>query len=264
MKTRIITITDCSDVASNEIRASIISTLEKVNAEDRVEIEPFIFCKEFSLVNGAFMIRLLAESYNPQNTVFLVIVNGLSTARVERARIVGCTKNGFRFVGENTGALSWLTEDFGVKTVFDFSRQGLDGKDFISFGGKYFHAPKAALIASGENLFQEGNIVFPESRLASCYIPEGMVVHVDNFGVSKIKQSFSQIKEGDQVKVFVNGEFFTRAIFTNSMKNLPDNTWAVYKGSSFGLTEFGCVRNVHASKSYINIEDIITFQKGEM
>jgi len=261
MKTRIVIITDCNDIASNEIRAKIISVLETVDIEDRVVIEPIIFCKEFSLINCAFMIRLLAESYNPESTVFLVVVNGLPTCRAHRARIVGRTKNGFRFIGENTGSLSWLFEDYGIGEVYEFSSCNLDGEDFISFGGKYFHAPKAALIASGECLSKNGTL-FLESRLAKCDIPWGTVVHKDNFGVLKIRHSLPEIEEGEVLDAFVNGSFFCRVIFSKSMKNLPDDTWVIYKGSSFGLTEFGCVRNAHTIGGSIEIGDIITFQGG--
>jgi hypothetical protein len=45
------------------------------------------------------------------------------------------------------------------------------------------------------------------------------------------------------------------------MKNLPDNTQALYKGSSCDLIEIGCVRNTKKNKNLLKVGDIISFKK---
>jgi S-adenosylmethionine hydrolase len=260
MKTRIVTITDCADVASNEIHAVLVTTLDKLNASERVVVEPFVHCQEFSLLHGAFLTRLLADSYSADSIVFLVIVNALPTSRAERARIIGKTEKGHRFVGENTGVFNWLFQDYGVAEVYEASRKGLDGQEFIPFGGKHFHAPNAALVASDKTLFTFGP-PYSQQKLATLEIPTGSIVHIDNFGVAKIKSEMPSLKEGESVQIFRNDEYLFKAVFTHSMKNLPDNTQALYRGSSFNLIEIGCVRNTKKNKNLLKVGDIISFKK---
>lgn len=262
-KNRVVVITDCVDVAANEIRAVLISEIDKMGAGDRVEIEPIICAKEFSLVNGAFLTRLMADNYQPNNTIFLVILNPLTTERKDRARIVGETQNGFKFVGENTGTLGWLIKDFGVKQIYESSREGLNGQGFISFGGKYIHTPIAAKIASGIELDTLGK-AFDVNRIIYTDFEIGTVLHVDNFGVPKIFNKLpSSISEGDQFEIFVNDEKKCEAVYAHSMKTLPDNSWAIYSGSSIGnLTEIGKVRCLTTAKDLgADIGNIISWRK---
>jgi S-adenosylmethionine hydrolase len=259
---RIVIITDCKDVALNEIRATIFSEI-KPGKEFEIEIEPVVKVKEFSIVNAAFQLRLLAESYKPKDTIFLVIVNALRTDRKDRARIMGETENGFKFVGANTGALNWLIEKYGLKKLYEFDRKGLTGKDFVSFGGKYFHAPMAAKIALGAPLSELGE-KRDISFLTDFKIEEGTVLHVDNFNTLKIKASIKDYHEGDKIKVKSKGKEII-AIFTKSMKDLPDNTWAIFNGSSLnGFPEIAKVRSLDAAKK-LNIEvgDIVGIENHE-
>lgn len=261
MKKKVVVVTDCVDVAANEIRATLISELIKLGKEKKVEIEPIVEAKEFSVINGAFLVRLMAEVYPPKETVFLVILNPLSTNREDRARIIGETKNGFKFVGANTGTLSWLMKDFGIKEIYESSRKGLRGKQFISFGGKHIHAPIAAKVASGIKLIKLGK-KFDKKRLTYLKLDRGTVVHIDNFGVIKIFGDLNNLKEGDKVKIFIKNKFNRFAIFTKSMKNLPNNSLAIYPGSSLNnLPEIGKVRSLGTGKELgVKIGDIVRWE----
>jgi len=261
-KTRLVVITDCVDVAANEIRGVLVSELAKLGAEDKVEIEPTVNAKEFSLINGAFLTRLMADNYQPQSNVFLVILNPLNTERKDRARIIGETKNGFKFIGENTGTLGWLIKDFGIKQIFESSKEGLNGQGFISFGGKYIHAPIAAKIAAGIPLSELG-ITFNQQRLIYPPLEDGVVLHIDNFGVPKIYTKLDNPADGDRYEIYVNNVKKGKATFTFSMKALPDNTLAIYHGSSINnYTEIGRVRRLDTSKELgLNIGDIVKFKK---
>jgi len=264
VKNRIVTVTDCTDVAANEIRAVLVSELEKIGKADRVEVEHFVFAKEFSLENGAFLVRLMADNYNPHSTTFLVILNPLRTNRADRARIVGQTQKGHKFVGENTGILSWLIQDFGVKEIYESNKVGLDGKTFISFGGKYVHAPIAARVAAGFDLKTLGSD-FDTERITKLDLKDGTVLHIDNFGVPKIFGGFeSDLKEGDLLDIYVNQEKRLTAVFTDSMKNLADDTWTIYRGSSLSnLPEIGKVRSLETARELdVKIGDIISWKKA--
>lgn len=258
---RIVIVTDCSDVAINELRAAIFAKLENIDGADCVEVEPAVVAESFSIINGAFLVRLMAEIYPPTSTTFLVVLNPLRTDRKDRARIIGKTKNGIRFVGENTGTLGWLIEDFGIQEIYESSRQGIDGKEFISFGGKYIHAPIAARVAAGEALKDIGTF-FDTNRITKSDIKSGTIVHIDNFGVAKIFTSPIGIAYDSTVRILVNGKETVEAIFTKSMKNLPDQTWAIYPGSSLNhLLELGLVRDNAAKKLSLKIGDVIQVKR---
>lgn len=248
MKNRIVIITDCVDVAANELRAVLVSQLETLGTEVKVDVEPIVQAKEFSLVNGSFLVRLMASSYLPQSTTFLIVLNPLNSERKDRARIIGETSNGFKFVCENTGIIEWLLKDCGISQLYESSREGLNGVGYISFGGKYIHAPIAAKVASGIALSTLGT-PFSQNRLAHLEIKEGTVLHIDNFGVLKINSILNQPKEGDNFEIYVDGIKKCVAVYAHSMKTLPDNCWAIYNGSSnLGLTEIGKVRSLSVAK----------------
>jgi len=264
MKKRIVIITDCIDVAANEIRATLISELYKLGKVNKINIEPIVKAKEFSIINGAFLVRLMAEIYPSQNTVFLVILNALNSNRKQRARIIGETINGFKFVGANTGTLGWLIKDFGIKQIYESSKRGLSGKEFISFGGKYIHTPIAARVVSGEKLKELGVRKLESNFLTYPDLKEGTIVHIDNFGVIKIFGNLlSGLKEGDKTRIFVNGEEKCIATFTHSMKALSDGVWVIYPGSSLNnIPEIGRVRKIDAAEKLgVKIGDTITIKK---
>ena len=65
MKKRIVFITDCTDIAYNELRAIILSYAKDCD----VEIEPVVSVAPFSIINGNFILRLMGETY-PEGTIF--------------------------------------------------------------------------------------------------------------------------------------------------------------------------------------------------
>ena len=64
-------LTDCTDVASHEIRYSIIKHLE--NKDLASCIEPVVGIAEMSLVNGAFLNRLIAEACPDESILYTVL-----------------------------------------------------------------------------------------------------------------------------------------------------------------------------------------------
>lgn len=87
---KLVFITDCTDMAYNELRG-VVSNI----TEDKVLIEPVVPVSPFSIINGNFALRLMAESY-PEETTFSVILNPM---KERPARIIGRTeKKNFTFI----------------------------------------------------------------------------------------------------------------------------------------------------------------------
>ncbi len=57
MKKRIFFITDCVDVAYNELRGVILSNIKSYE----IVVEPVVPVTPFSIINGNFALRLMAE-----------------------------------------------------------------------------------------------------------------------------------------------------------------------------------------------------------
>ena len=128
MKKRIVFITDCGDVSYSELRATLFSIL---GGASEVEIEPVVHVLPFSILNGNFILWLMANAY-PVGTIFSVILNPLM---IRPERLIGRTKTkDFIFLGANTGVFDWFIRDFGISELYELNDPG-----FFPFGGKYVH-----------------------------------------------------------------------------------------------------------------------------
>ena len=247
MKKRIVFITDCADVAYNELRGVILDNIKS----DEIIIEPVVSVAPFSIINGNFVLRLMAEAY-PETTIFSVILN---PSKERPARLIGKTKGkGIYFMGANTGVFTWFFRDFGVEELYELNDPG-----FFPFGGKYVHAPAIAQIAAEKPLKDMGHS-FDIEKVAKIDIPEGAIIHIDNFGLMKFTGQLIELNEGDEVEVNVNGKIL-RAVYAKRMMSRETGEWIIYSGSSLGLLELGKVRENGAKKLNVEIGDIITFKK---
>ena len=164
-KKNVVIISDCKDVAYTEMKRIILDECEKLGCED-VEIE-LVGVAEFSIINAAFLTRLVAEIY-PAGTVISVVIN---PQKHRSSRIYGRTSKGHLFFGANTGALSWLIEDFGVEELYEIHDPG-----FVPFGGKYVHAPNIAKLVAGIP-FKDFGKKFPLDSLTRINLREGAAVY---------------------------------------------------------------------------------------
>ncbi len=247
MKKRIVFITDCTDIAYNELRGVILDNLKN----DEVIVEPVAPVAPFSIINGNFVLRLMAEVY-PEGTVFSIILN---SSKERPARLIGKTKEkDIYFMGANTGVFTWLFRDFGVEELYELNDPG-----FFPFGGKYVHAPAVAQIAMGKPLKDMGH-PFDIEKIVKIDIPCGTIVHIDNFGLMKFTGELTGLNEGDELEVNVNGKTLS-AVYAKRMMSRETGEWVIYPGSSFGLPELGKVRENGAKELNIKIGDIITFKK---
>lgn len=254
MKKRLVVISDCTDVAYNEMRGRILSFLSDT---DVLDIEPLAPIAPFSLVNASFITRLLADTY-PEGTIFYVVIDPLKEEPPNR--VIGITEHKkFIFISRDTGVFSWLVQDFGCTSLFRITPT-----KFVAFGGKYVYPHWIARIVDTSSLEDLNLEQMSISELRQFDIPDGTVVHIDNFGLIKIKghkSIFDSWQEGDMVQVSVNGVRKLQAKFKLRMMNENDGEWVVYPGSSLdGMPELGKVRCVDGYKELgIKIGDYIEF-----
>lgn len=248
MKRKVVVITDCIDVAWQEIRGAIYSNCDNYD----VQIEPVVPVDSYSIVNVNFLVRLIADIY-PEGTIICVIVNPL---KIRTERIVGKTKKkNIIFEGTNTGAFGWLVEDFGCEELYELHDPG-----FVPFGGKYVHAPAVGKIESGIEISKLGN-PFDLNLLRSIKCENGVVMHIDNFGNLKLFHKFEdEAKDGDKFKISVNNKIFN-ITFNTRMMAKEDGEIIIYPGSSFGFTEIGIVRGNFAKKYNIKNGDIVKIER---
>ena len=247
MKKRIVFITDCADVAYNELRGVILDNIKS----DEIIIEPVVSVAPFSIINGNFVLRLMAEAY-PEGTIFSVILNPL---KERLARLIGKTKKkGFYFMGANTGVFTWFFRDFDVEELYELNDPG-----FFAFGGKYVHAPAVAQIAMGKPLKEMGQ-QFNTEKVIKIDTPIGTIVHIDNFGLIKFISKLTGLNEGDKLEINVNKKILA-AVYIKRMMSRETGEWVIYPGSSLGLLELSKVRENGAKELNVKVGDIITFKK---
>ncbi|POX64505.1 hypothetical protein C3492_05585 [Streptomyces sp. Ru62] len=233
MTSRIVIVSDCTDVAYVEMRLAILNAASTLNPEVDVRIEPLVAAQPFSVINAAFLVRLIAESAAPGTTIMCV----LNSLPQRTERLVGRTvRGGLVFTGANTGALGWLAEDFGVAECFH-----IDDPGFVPFGGRTIHAPAVGALAAGRRPADLGR-PFPAGAVRRIPVSEGLIVHVDNFGNAKFAFDADGLLPGDPLRVTL-GDRTIDAVYGQRMMDHEDGTWVVYPGSSFGLHELGQVRS---------------------
>lgn len=249
-KKYVVIITDCKDIAYNEMKWVIMRECNKIGYND-VEIE-LVAIDEFSIINAAFLMRLMAEHCLPGTVLSLVI----NPQKNRSSRIYGELSNGIKYFGANTGALTWLLNDFNAQEIYEIYDPG-----FISFGGKYVHAPNIAKLVAGVS-FKKFGKKFPKESLAKLDIKDGTVVHIDNFGLMKIKGKTLSFKGGERLQIFKNGNYILDATFAKRMMSLDDKEWVLYSGSSLdSLPELGAVRFKEGFKEIdVHIGDVITWE----
>lgn len=253
MKKRIVFITDCTDVAYSELRATVFNILGDV---ENIEIEPVVSVKPFSLINGSFILRLMGEVY-PPGTIFSVILN---PAQNRPKRIVGRTKNkDFLFVGTDTGVFEWFFKDFGISEIYELKNLG-----FFPFGGKYVHAPAVAQLAAGKPLNEMGDYL-EITQLKNLNLKKHTILHIDNFGLMKLNLTIEDIgdgsaKEGDKFLLKIK-DISLECTFSHRMMSNQTGSWIIYPGSSMGLVEVGMVRRDGARELGVEVGDIFVIMQ---
>jgi S-adenosylmethionine hydrolase len=182
----------------------------------------------------------------------------LNPSQKRPKRIFGKIADDVYFEGADTGTLNWLFNDFGIESLYEIKED-----KFYPFGGKYVHSPTVAKMVSGIP-FEEYGVEIDKKILNDFCIKEGSVVHIDNFGLIKIKSSLTNYSEGTKFQIFINGKKSVIAIMSKRMMNHDDGTWVLYPGSSLGLPELGKVRCKDGARELnVKVGDLITWKKYE-
>lgn len=268
MMKHVVLITDCCDVAAEQIKARIIKILGSYNFDVKIY---YAFTPPFQINNGLFLAKLLADEVpEGDNTLYLAILNPL---KEKPKRIFGKLKNGSWFVGADTGIFSLLFNTIGIEELWEVKNQ-----KHYPFGGLHIHTVVASKLLCGENKEELGEKI--TNRNVNIFSPkEGEVVHIDNFGLSKIwlREKDIGITENMPIEMEIfdsssNLKKTIKGIYSNRMMNYEDNSLMVYPGSSFldsnhnddeehrrsGLIEIGLVRNPKSSEALgIELGDII-------
>jgi len=269
----VVLITDCTDVAAEQVKARLNKILSEKNIGLRIH---FVFTPPFEIINGMFLANLLSEEIsNGENTLYLAILNPL---KKKPKRIFGQFKNNSWYVGADTGIFSLLFKDFGIKDVWK-----MKNIYHYPFGGLHVHAIVAARLLRGDKKKDIG-IKIPIKDVKIIKPEKGEVIHLDNFGIIKIwdRAYKYNLKENSEINIKIinkNGKTkkVIKGIYTERMMSLSDRTITVYPGSSLldnsknkieeeyrksGLLELGIVRNTNSAKALgISIGDIIKISR---
>jgi S-adenosylmethionine hydrolase len=230
----LVPVTDCVDVAANELRGALLSAAAGAD----VVVEPFApILPAFSAINGCLVMRLIADCY-PAGTVLLSTMGPLKKRPLA---VAGRTvRKDLRFIGRNTGVFDWLVRDFGCAELYDISGHYGKGREFVSFAGRSVTAPLAAQVARGAQLADLGPPL-SAAAIVRLDLPAGTVVHVDNFGNLKFTGELPVVKEGARYLVKANGTE-VNAVYAHRMMGRDDGEWVLFPGSSLGMFELGRVR----------------------
>jgi len=252
VKKYLVNITECVDIAANELWAVLAREVEDIPNVVVAPITPI--SPEFSVINTNFAVRLMADSY-PENSVLMTTINA------EKARpmnVIGRTKErNIIFIGRNMGSFDWLTRDFGCAELYDLTKYNVG--QFISFAGKYVTAKVAGAAARGTSLAELGEAIDPNG-IVRLDLKPGTIVHIDNFGMMKFVGDLGPAKHGDRYEVMVR-EHKINAVFEPRLMSLESGEWALFLGSSFGLFELGQARKLGAKELGIKVGDVISFKK---
>ncbi|MFC0437370.1 SAM-dependent chlorinase/fluorinase [Kutzneria buriramensis] len=253
MTTHIVPVTDCVDIAANELRATLLTATQGRD----VAVEPFVpVLPAYSALNGTFAMRLLAESY-PDGTVFL---STISPFKIRPKAVLGRTlKKDMVFIGRNTGVFDWITRDLGIAELYDISGQYGEGGGFVSFAGKYVTAPLAARVAAGADLGDLGEPMDPADLVRFDPAP-GTIVHIDNFGTAKFTGDLPSTEDGARYLVTV-GETVIEAVYAHRMMSLDDGAWVLFPGSSLGMYELGRVRRYGLDPHRTTVGDVLRIEQ---
>lgn len=252
MKKYLVNITECVDIAANELWAVLAHEVE--NMPDVVVAPITPISPEFSVINANFAVRLMADSY-PENSVLMTTINA---EKVRPMNVIGRTKErNVIFIGRNMGSFDWLTRDFGCSELYDLTKY--NAGQFVSFAGKYVTAKVAAAAARGTPLSELGEAINPNS-IVRLELKRGTIVHIDNFGMMKFTGDMGTAEKGDRFEAVI-GKHTLNVVYEPRLMNLETGEWAFFPGSSFGLFELGQARGLGAKELGINVGDVISFKK---
>ncbi len=223
----IIACCDWSDVAVAECHVSALACAPLGTPFVPVQTQ------QFSLINCAFLVRLMAERA-PRGSVLI----GCCDPRLPGVNRIPLglyfAKPDLYFVGPNTGTVSMLLDQFEATTVvrLDFDDWGLD-----QFLGRSLFAPTSGKLIAKQKLESLGGHLYLEN-VTRLDIPKMTVLHIDNFGNVKLNATVADLPSHEHGCFTVNGMSATLALdFKRGDELIQDGALIIGPGSSLGMLE---------------------------
>lgn len=245
----VLIITDMIDVGINEVRLRIINGLKNklINFES-------VAVENFNITNGAFLLRLLADSCKGGD-IFLVVLDPRFEDK-PRDSICFKTRNNFFLAGPNNGVFSWVIKDFGIKECVELPLRK-ENLLFPTFNGKYKFSLAITKLLEGKSVKSLGK-KFRKEDVFIEEIENGTIVHIDNYGNLKIKGGRPKFKLGGILEIKINKKVYP-AKFGAQYFDVQEGELVVYAGSSLGgLPEIAINRGNAAKFLDVKIGDKIT------
>lgn len=251
---RVVIVSDCSDVALNEMRG--VMHQEWAETGRSVPIEPLVVVDHFSEVNASFLTRLVAKNY-PAGTVIYTLVSKSHNLRSSHQVVWGETLSGHIFIGSNFGYFGWLVRDLGLKRMFEI-------RDIppVNFSGRTYIAPIVARIAA-EDESQDTLHPFGEELLDDVPMSRGTVVHVDNFGNVKVLADLGAARDNDVLDLELNGRSLCHSTVIETQVYLQrvQGVVVMYRSTSFdSMTDIAMVRGNFADRYGVRVGDVLTWR----
>lgn len=245
---KFILLTDMKDVAVSE---AILRSVP--NSVNDVAIIP-VQVDTFDILHGAFLLRLLADSFESNDVVSIVCDPRFSD--VPRESIGIELKNGVVVFGPNNGVMSWMLQDFELNKaiILPISEES---KLHPTFNGKYRFAVAVNKCLSGSTFDSIGD-EFDKTSIYMSKIADGTVVHIDNYGNVKIKLPLLQFERGSNVSIKLRDKVYTMK-YGYDFFDVSEGEPLLYTGSSlWGLPELAINRGNFAKMYGVKVGDIVT------
>lgn len=237
------------DIATTEV--VLRSTLGI--ADNIIPIIEVVSVDDFNVINAEFSLRLLADSLVAGDIVIVVCDPRIHNRPHDSLAVQ--LDNGIIVLGPNNGVMSWIIKDLGMQKVLELPLNAETIKH-PTFNGKYKFAVAANALLKGSN-FDALGANFDADKLYSDNLPEGMILHVDNYGNLKINHPRLELEKGQIVSVSANGQQYDVS-FGSEFWDVDEGEMIVYSGSSlWGLPEIAVSRGSAAKKLNLKVGDII-------
>lgn len=192
---------------------------------------------KFSVYESAFTLLNSAKEF-PKGTTFLVVVDpGVGTSR---KAIVLQTKNNLNFIAPDNGVLTLVSQEFGVKNIFEILPQKLGEKHSSTFHGRDIFAPASAKISKGE----KSDFLNQISKMKTLKIDEpktekgkiyGQILSVDSFGncVTNIPSKNLKNRFGDFLNTKIGKNKFSLPFLKTYGKTKKGDSLNLISSSNF-------------------------------
>ena len=257
-----------------------MSGVAKAISEEIPTFAPVTPVKELSIVHGAFLTRLLAESYISPAVLF----TNVAPHPTHTSDVIGKIKGkDIIFIGSNNGTCDWLAKDFGFEYLAEITVRRpyvVDGEliyvpgsnppeDYdAAFGGRSDYLTFSAHVIYGSIAVALAHNVdyreFGEDRDTDFIVPlevsNGEIVHIDNYGNAKIYGSLP-FSLGTKLDIFKDDQKITEAEYINDrMMSHATDSFVIYPSTSLpNMVDLALVRGNASKKLDLQLEDVLSF-----